>query len=157
MDWPSCLLFLLLLYDKKMICIPVWIWDYSFQSQTLDIPVGHYVLVSHNNTGLAGSLFCLPQCQHAVLFCQGSTLQGVPALFSLFLWQEEEGGLPRTGQGAVWVTRANSQGLNTQSKHYPVFELYTLSLANLPHTLSPLSPQPCSHSHTPFLLADRPS
>lgn len=35
--------------------------------------------------------------------------------------------------GGVWG-KANSEGLNTQSKHYPMFELHTLSPTVLPHT-----------------------
>lgn len=34
--------------------------------------------------------------------------------------------------GGVWG-KANSEGLNTQSKHYPMFELHTLSPTVLPH------------------------
>lgn len=35
--------------------------------------------------------------------------------------------------GGFWG-KANSEGLNTQSKHYPMFELHTLSPTVLPHT-----------------------
>lgn len=38
--------------------------------------------------------------------------------------------------GGVWG-KANSEGLNTQSKHYPMFELHTLSPTVLPHTRTP--------------------
>lgn len=47
------------------------------------------------------------------------------------LWGKGEAGAE--GGGGVWG-KANSEGLNTQSKHYPMFELHTLSPTVLPHT-----------------------
>lgn len=44
-----------------------------------------------------------------------------------------EGKVMGLGVGGVWG-KANSKGLNTQSKHYPMFELHTLSPTVLPHT-----------------------
>lgn len=74
-----------------------------------------------------------------------ATPMGLPAPLSLFLYQKERwwvcGG--RGVGGAVWG-KANSEGLNTQSKHYPMFELHTLSPTVLPHTRAlPLQSYSC--------------
>lgn len=49
---------------------------------------------------------------------------------SLFLYLKERWWV---GGGQVWG-KANSEGLNTQSKHYPMFELHTFGSTVLPHT-----------------------
>lgn len=59
-----------------------------------------------------------------------ATPMGVPAPLRLFLYQKERWWVCG---GGVWG-KANSEGLNTQSKHYPMFELHTLSPTVLPNT-----------------------
>lgn len=59
-----------------------------------------------------------------------ATPLGVPAPLSLFLYLKERWWV---GGGQVWG-KANSEGLNTQSKHYPMFELHTFCLTVPPHT-----------------------
>lgn len=59
-----------------------------------------------------------------------ATRMGVPAPLSLFLYLKERWW---AGGGQLWG-KANSEGLNTQSKHYPMFELHTFSTTVLPHT-----------------------
>lgn len=65
-----------------------------------------------------------------------ATPMGVPAPLSLFLYLKERWWVGGAGGGGVWG-KANSKGLNTQSKHYPMFELHTLSPTVLPHTRTP--------------------
>lgn len=66
-----------------------------------------------------------------------ATPMGVPAPLRLFLYLKERWGWGVGGKG-VWG-KANSEGLNTQSKHYPMFELHTFSPTILPHTRALLS------------------
>lgn len=50
------------------------------------------------------------------------------------------------GVGVAGLGEANSQGLNTQSKHHPMFELHTFGPTVLPHTRA-LPSEPYSREH----------